>query len=169
MIKKCDFKGCTKAGVCRAPKSRNLNEYYWFCKDHAAEYNKNWNYYAGMSNDEVDQDWERETFGISDKDRAAADERNAEYVSFLKSFLDGRADFDKTTSRIGPAGAPAAVSNALKVFELPPTANWRDISEKYRMLAKKYHPDTAKNKTSATTEFMKITAAYDDLKKWFKK
>src|SRR5574344_1007543 len=123
MIKKCDFKGCTKAGVCRAPKSRNLNEYYWFCKEHAGEYNKNWNYYAGMSNDEIEQDWERETFGISDKDRAAADASNAEYVGFLRDFLNGRSAFDASTSRNRPARAPAAVSNALKVFELPPTAN----------------------------------------------
>lgn len=169
MIKKCDFKGCTKAGVCRAPKSRNLNEYYWFCKEHAAEYNKNWNYYAGMSNDEIEQDWERETFGISDKDRAAAEAANAEYIDFLRNFLNGRSAFDTTSARKRPVRAPAAVSNALKVFELPPTANWREISAKYRALAKTCHPDTAKNKSAAASEFTKISAAYDDLKKWFKK
>lgn len=169
MIKKCDFPGCTKAGVCRAPKSRDLKEYHWFCKEHAAEYNKNWNYYADMSCDEIEQDWERETFGISDKDRAAADAKNAEYVDFLRNFLNGRSAFDAATSRTQPARAPAAVSNALKVFELPPTTSWREVAAKYRILAKEYHPDTAKNKAAATTEFTKITAAYDDLKKWFKK
>ncbi len=169
MITKCDFPGCTKAGVCRAPKSRNLSDYHWFCKEHAAEYNKNWNYYAGMSPDEVEQDWERETFGIADKDRAAADEANADYVNFLKDFLNGRSEFDKTANFIRPSLVPTSVSSALKVLELPPTANWHEISAKYRLLAKKYHPDTAKNKKSAATEFTNLAAAYGELKKWFEK
>ncbi len=169
MIKKCDFPGCTKAGVCRAPKSRDLSDYHWFCKEHAAEYNKKWNYYEGMSPEEVEQDWERETFGIADKDRAAADEANAEYVNFLKDFLNGRSIFDKEPSKVLPVRTPASVSNALKIFELPPTANWREISAKYRLLAKKYHPDTAKNKKSAADEFTRVSAAYGELKKWFEK
>ena len=131
MIKKCDFKGCDKAGVCKAPKSRNLNDYYWFCKEHAAEYNKNWNYYEGMTRDEIDEDWERETFGISEKDRKAAEAANLDYVNFLKDFLTGRSAFDKTTSRGASSRrrpgstAPQAVSTALRTFELPPTASWR--------------------------------------------
>ena len=36
------------------PKSRDLlNEHYWFCQPHAAEYNRNWNFFAGMSEGEV--------------------------------------------------------------------------------------------------------------------
>lgn len=169
LIKKCDFKGCTKAGVCRAPKSRNLKEYYWFCKEHAAEYNKNWNYYSGMSPDEIEQDWERETFGISDKDRAAANASNEEYVNFLRDFLNGRDNFDKASTRPSKTKKPSSVSDALKIFNLPPTANWREVSAKYRVLAKKYHPDTATDKKAAGAEFTKITAAYNDLKKWFGK
>ncbi|MGI5845727.1 MAG: J domain-containing protein [Alphaproteobacteria bacterium] len=167
MIKKCDFKGCTKAGICRAPKSRELKEYYWFCKEHAAEYNKNWNYYEGMTYDEVNQDWERETFGISDKDREIQAAKNTEYINFLRNFLNDRSMFDSAMHR--PVRIPAVISNALKVFGLPPTTNWCEITAKYRVLAKKYHPDTAKNKNIATSEFTKITLAYDDLKKWFNK
>jgi hypothetical protein len=58
MIKKCDKPGCGKAGTCRAPKSRDLKEYWFFCTEHAAEYNKNWNYYADMTPDEIEEDWE---------------------------------------------------------------------------------------------------------------
>jgi hypothetical protein len=177
LIKKCDFKGCEKAGSCRAPKSRELKEYYWFCKEHAAEYNKNWNYYAGMTPDEIDDDWERETFGASDKDRAAADAANAEYVNFLKEFLAGKSEFDADRqtrgaahSKAGALSRPSAsISAALRVFDLPPTAGWREIASRYRALAKKYHPDTAKNKKSAAEEFTKLTAAYGVLKKWFGK
>src|SRR5258707_13862012 len=50
----CDHPGCMKAATARAPKSRDmLNEHYWFCQPHAAEYNRNWNFFAGMSEGEV--------------------------------------------------------------------------------------------------------------------
>ncbi|MCL2748844.1 MAG: J domain-containing protein [Alphaproteobacteria bacterium] len=169
MIKKCDFKGCDKAGVCRAPKSRDLKEYYYFCKEHAAEYNKNWNYYAGMTTDEIEEDWERETFGISDKERAARDKANAEYVTFLENFLTGRDSFDRGASQRKPSVASRTVSSAFAVLDLAPTATWREVQSKYRALAKKFHPDTAKNKKSAAAEFTRISTAYGELKKFFKK
>src|SRR4051812_28955937 len=50
----CDHAGCRRAATARAPKSREMmNEHYWFCQEHAAEYNRNWNFFAGMSEGEV--------------------------------------------------------------------------------------------------------------------
>ena len=50
----CDWPGCRVAGASRAPKSRDLmHEHYWFCQPHAGEYNKNWDFFAGMSEDDV--------------------------------------------------------------------------------------------------------------------
>lgn len=52
----CDHPGCRVAATARAPKSRDmLNEHYWFCQPHAAEYNRNWNFFAGMSEGEIKQ------------------------------------------------------------------------------------------------------------------
>ena len=166
MIKKCEHIGCTKAGTCRAPKSRDLREYWWFCKEHAAEYNKNWNYYANMTPDEIDAEWERETFGIADKDKEKSNANEADYVKFLNDFLTGRSNFDKMPAK---KTVPAQIISALKVFGLTITASWREVGIKYRALAKQYHPDTASNKESATAEFTRITAAYETLKKYFKK
>lgn len=166
MITKCDHPGCTKAGTCRAPKTRDLKEYWWFCKEHAAEYNKNWNYYANMSPDEIDAEWERETFGIADKDKDKVNRDEADYVKFLNDFLSGRSTFDKMPPK---KSVPATISSAFKVFGVPITASWKEIAAKYRALAKQYHPDTAKNKAIATDEFTRITSAYETLKKYFKK
>lgn len=166
MIKKCEHPGCTKAGVYRAPKTRDLREYWWFCKEHVAEYNKNWNYYANMTPDEIDAEWERETFGVADKDKDTKNTNESDYVKFLNDFLTGRTQFDNMPVK---KTVPAQITTALKVFELPVTASWHEIGIKYRNLAKKFHPDTAKNKESATTEFTKITTAYEILKKYFKK
>ena len=167
MIKKCDHPGCTKAGTCRAPKSRDLREYWWFCREHAAEYNKNWNYYDGMTPDEIEADWERQTFGAPLKDTTTANRDADDYVKFLNDFITGRSTFDKTPPRANIT-MPRTVVSALKVFGLPLTCTWREISARYRALAKQHHPDTAKH-ANAATEFARISAAYDVLKKHFKK
>lgn len=168
MIKKCDHLGCTKAGTCRAPKSRDLNDYWWFCKEHAAEYNKNWNYYEGMSPEEIEEDWERQTFGSPLKDKKQAEQDNKDYINFLNDFITGRSTFDKIPPKKNVL--PNGVIKALKTFDLPITASWREVSARYRSLAKKYHPDTTKSdKNIAAETFSNISAAYDILKKYFNK
>jgi DnaJ-domain-containing protein 1 len=164
MIKKCDHLNCTKAGTCRAPKSRDLKEYWYFCPEHAAEYNKNWNYYADMTADEIEDDWERQLFGTSAKERDTANKDAADYAGFINDFLTGRAAFDKVPAK---KSIPAPIVAAFKVFGLPITSSWREIGVKYRTLAKQYHPDTAKK--TAADDFIKITTAYTELKKYFKK
>jgi hypothetical protein len=166
MIKKCDKPGCTKAGICRAPKSRALNDYWFFCREHAAEYNKNWNYYADMTPEEIEEDWQRQTFGTTLKDTNEANKQADEYSKFINDFLNGRSKFDRMPAR---SKLPTTITSALKVFELGVTASWRDVGTKYRQLAKKYHPDTATDKENAATEFARISAAYDILKKHFGK
>ena len=52
--KPCEWPDCRAAATAKAPKSRDmLNEHYLFCQSHAAEYNRNWNFFAGMSDAEV--------------------------------------------------------------------------------------------------------------------
>ena len=93
MIKKCDVKGCPKAGTCRAPKTRELKEYWYFCQEHAAEYNKNWNFYDGMTPEEIEEDWEVRTFGSPIGKRTQ--QESADYLKFLSDFINGRSTFDK--------------------------------------------------------------------------
>lgn len=168
MIKKCDHPGCNLAGKCRAPKSRDLREYWWFCQAHAAEYNKNWNYYANMTPDEIEQDWEAQVFGAPLKDKTTANQDAADYAKFINDFITGRGSFDATATQ-KKSTLPGPVQHALKSFDLPLTASWREIGARYRMLAKKYHPDTADDKDAAGVEFAKIASAYDTLKKHFGK
>ena len=163
MIKKCDFPGCQKAGTCRAPKTRDLREYWNFCQEHAAEYNKNWNFYADMTPEEIEEDWERQTFGEPIKKRSESD--SADYIKFLNDFITGRSTFDKMPPK---KSMPTNIISAFKTLGLPITASWREIGTKYRALAKKYHPDTAKDKSSSA-EFTKISTAYQTLKKYFGK
>ena len=161
MIKKCDFPGCQRAGTCRAPKTRDLREYWNFCQEHAAEYNKNWNFYANMTPEEVEEDWERQTFGEPIKKRTSAD--SADYIKFLNDFITGRSSFDRMPPK---KSMPANITLAFRTLGLPITASLREVGAKYRTLAKKYHPDTARNNADSN-EFAHISSAYQTLKKYF--
>ena len=66
--RQCQHAGCTNTGQYRAPKSPDdLDEFYWFCKEHVREYNLKWNFFHGHTEEEmakqIDRDrvWERET------------------------------------------------------------------------------------------------------------
>ena len=56
-----------------------------------------------------------------------------------------------------------------EVLGLDKNADADAIKRAYRQLAKKYHPDTATDKKNAATEFARISAAYEILKKHFGK
>ena len=163
MIKKCDFSGCTKAGTCRAPKTRELKEYWHFCQAHAAEYNKNWNYYANMTPEEIEEDWEKQTFGSTTSNKNSKD--STDYIKFLNDFLTGRNSFDKVPPK---KTLPAPIMGAFKTLGVPITASWREIGVKYRALAKRYHPDTTHESDSGKM-FAKISDAYQTLKRHFGK
>jgi hypothetical protein len=51
----CEWKGCTKPGGHRAPKGRGRDgEFFLFCVDHVRQYNATYNYFDGMSDDQVE-------------------------------------------------------------------------------------------------------------------
>jgi hypothetical protein len=51
----CQWKGCTAAGVYRAPRGRGREgEYHLLCLDHVREFNASYNYFAGMSNSDIE-------------------------------------------------------------------------------------------------------------------
>ena len=62
MQKICDSKGCKEKGEFRAPKSRiQLNEYYFFCLSHIKEYNKSWDFYKGLSVNQIESSMREDT------------------------------------------------------------------------------------------------------------
>lgn len=153
MIKKCDFKGCNKLGTCRAPKSSKLNEYWYFCPFHASEYNKNWNFYSNMSKEEIDKDYEYQIFGDFDNNPY-------DFLDFINNSFSNRTNTIKNN-------LPKKVIESLKELNLDENSNFKQVSAKYRELAKIYHPD--KSNSNDTEKFSKITSAYNLLKEYFNK
>ena len=71
-VRQCDMPGCSRDGEFRAPKDRSLSEYYQFCQEHVAEYNKAWDFFDGMNAKEIEDHiirsafWDRPTRKFSD-------------------------------------------------------------------------------------------------------
>ena len=50
----CAWEGCSRPGTHKAPMGRNREgQYLNFCIDHVREYNKNFNYFSGLSDEQV--------------------------------------------------------------------------------------------------------------------
>ena len=112
----CDHTGCRTAASTKAPKSRDmLNEHYWFCQPHAAEYNRTWNFFAGMSDGEIDQ---RRTAEAATGDRPTwqfrASRFSREAASFAshasKGFADPLGVFGVALTRAGLGGKIARLA-----------------------------------------------------------
>ena len=48
-VRLCDRHGCTEPGDRPAPKAPNKPDRWYFCERHAAVYNRDWNYFVGLT------------------------------------------------------------------------------------------------------------------------
>jgi hypothetical protein len=142
-LRLCDREGCTNIGDRPAPKAPNSPERWYFCEAHAAEYNKNWNYFAGLSAEEAAR-------------RAAEEEQGAS--AFRQSAQwKWAGPGDGTRSR--------DEMRALDALELDSDADFTAIKAAHRRLVKETHPDANPGDAEAAKRFKQVQAAYDVLKK----
>ena len=142
-IRLCDREGCTQPGDRPAPKAPNSKERWYFCEAHAAEYNKNWNYFAGLTAEEAAR-------------RAAEEESGAS--AFRKSAhwgWGGPGDGNRSRDEM----------RALDTLELESDADFKSVKAAYRRLAKEHHPDRHKGDKEEAKRFHAIQAAYEVLKR----
>jgi hypothetical protein len=142
-VRLCDRIGCDKPGDRPAPKSPNSKERWYFCEGHAAEYNKNWNYFEGL-NEEQKAAREAEEMGA-----ASAFRSSAHYE------WGGPGDGSRSRDEM----------RALGVLGLDSDADHAAVRAAYRQLAKQHHPDLKQGDKEAEQRFREIQAAYDVLKK----
>ena len=142
-IRLCDREGCTNVGDRPAPKAPHSKERWMFCEAHAAEYNKGWDYFAGLTKEEAAR-------------RAAEEEAGAS--AFRKSaHYQWAGPGDGTRSR--------DEMRALDALELDSDADAHAVKAAYRRLAKQYHPDVNRDDAAAAKRFQQVQAAYDVLRR----
>lgn len=178
-ISACEVPGCEAAATHRAPKSPDrLNDYYWFCVDHVQAYNKSWNYYAGMSEDEVeahirkDTTWQRPTWRFGERGETGDGYARArDNVEDPYNVLDDEGPVHEYgRSRRERAGGPPVSReehNALGALEIDGPVDVATLKARYKALVKRYHPDANGGSKEAEERLKLINHAYTTLKKLY--
>ncbi|MDE1900382.1 MAG: J domain-containing protein [Alphaproteobacteria bacterium] len=162
-VRLCDHPACGQAGDFRAPKNRDaLTEYYFFCLDHVRAYNKAWDYFAGLSPDEIEHYnreatvWERPSWPMG---QWGAYEQALRDKAMHGIFGQAPRDDDAPPSAKGPA-MPQAERDAMAILELQPPADFAAIKAQYRVMVKKHHPDLHGGARDAEEKFKNINQAF---------
>jgi hypothetical protein len=138
----CDRHGCTERGDCPAPKSPNSPERWYFCQNHAGEYNRGWNYFEGLNAEEAA---ERE----ANERRDASGFKESQHYGWAGSG-DGSRSRDEM--------------KAIEELGLDVDDDFDTIKIAWRRLAKSYHPDVRPGDAEAAKKFQRIQAAYEVLR-----
>lgn len=174
----CQHPDCDLPGVYRAPKSRTqLNEYFWFCLDHVRDYNKAWDYYAGMSQAEIERQvrndvvgqrptWPLGKWGAHGPGGRTSAPRSAFIPDDVAEALDSAAQARKTRAREEQRrnSRLSKEEQALAVLELTAPVTMQEIRTRYRTLVKKLHPDANGGDKSAEEQLKVVNQAYSTLK-----
>lgn len=157
--------GCAQKGEHRAPKHRGLNEHYWFCLDHVKEYNKAWDFFAGMAPSEVEDHLTSSLYGERPTWRYAGPGSPADalYNASWKSYHFTDEDPPKDNARAKP-DAQSPEKQALDIMGLKAPVTLEEIKTRYKSLAKRHHPDLNKGDPASEALLKEINMAYTILK-----
>jgi hypothetical protein len=168
----CDHPGCEAGGEFRAPRSRiELDSYYWFCIDHVRAYNAAWNYYAGMSEPEIEAEirrdtvWQRPSWKLGQRHGPAYEARVRDPFD-LYSGKDRKPGAGQRRSAGTDASARVASAReqALAVFDIDPPFTQTNLKARYKVLVKMHHPDAHGGDKEAEEKLKIINQAYTTLK-----
>jgi hypothetical protein len=182
-VRRCDHKGCDDLGVCKAPKpfaARTVQvpgqraapeDSHWFCQRHAAEYNRNYDFFEGMTESEITAFQASAGFGHKPTWRFGGGPVGAA----------GRAaqfnNPNRWRGREWLYNGPAADAGERRVRErtrlqiraldemgLPHSADPKTIRERYGILVKQYHPDSNGGDRSMEHRLAIVIRAFKALK-----
>ena len=162
----CEWENCKQSGDFKAPIEKdNSKNYRWLCEEHIKLFNKSWNYFEGMNQNEIenfiksDITWHRPTqkFGSSDN-----------FFNILwNNALNDKFNFFKQENNINNLDGTKLYEkdkDALRIMELELNASWPIIQKRFKTLVKKFHPDKNAGNKQFEDKLKKITLAYSHLK-----
>jgi hypothetical protein len=155
----CQWPGCAGDGLYPAPLCRdNLRAYRWFCLDHIRDYNAAWNYYAGMSEEQIEADIRKDTVWQRPSWPLGADGAGERTASF--GFGDPFGLFGEADDAVRPSRPLSAEEEALVILDLRPPVTVAIVKARYKALVKQCHPDATGGDKAAEERFKRISAAY---------
>ena len=172
--KPCAWPNCTAHGEFRTAKSpREMSEHIWLCAEHIREHNKAWNFFEGLSDDEVeamvrnDTVWQRPTWklGTNTARKATKGFADARFSDHFGLF-DDEGDHAPHGAYGGTHGAhrhfapDSDEAKAYATLDLAPPVNLDEVKARYKQLVKRYHPDANAGAKEAEEKFKEISFAY---------
>jgi len=162
----CEWKNCKENGKFKAPLEKdNSKNHKWLCEEHIKLFNKNWNYFDGMSQKEIenflksDLTWHRPTqkFGSSD---------NFFNILWSNALSDKFNIFNekKIFNNLKDRKLSKKDKDAFEIMGLELNADWTSIQKKFKTLVKKFHPDRNSGNKKFEDKLKKVTMAYSHLK-----
>jgi len=166
----CDHAGCRETGQYRAPKSPDdLDDFFWFCKDHVREYNLKWNFFHGQTEEEfasqLDKDrvWGRETkpFGRRGEEQKAWARLG---IDDPHQILGENATRNPGKSITGTRKLPPTERRALDILDAKDHWTKAEIRKSYKALIKVLHPDMNGGDRSQEDQLSEVVWAWDQIK-----
>ena|SRR5688500_10443375 len=178
----CAWEGCDQPGIYRAPKgNRAIGEYHNFCLEHVRHYNTAFNFFAGMTSDQMEDHLRktaetdgRPSWGFGAKPgsasprmprgAAARDPRGRGFNDAFNVFARYNWQQSKAPQqeRARPLHEPDR--RALEALGFHGHAKAEEIKTAYKKLVKIHHPDANGGDKSSEERLRSIIAAYTHLK-----
>jgi hypothetical protein len=168
----CDHPGCDAAGEFRAPGERRPSfdgpgQWRWFCLDHVRAFNTTYNYFSGMSSEEIESahnpygGWDRETRAFSTN--GSPPPKWADFTDPLDAI---GARFQRTASQPRKDGQMLSETDRrhFRVLGLAVDADRRALRIRYAELVRKFHPDHNGGDRSHEKALQAVIQAYQALK-----
>ena len=162
----CEWQNCNELGQFKAPAEKdNSKNFRWFCEEHVKQFNKKWDYFDGMSQNEIenflksDLTWHRPTqkFGSND---------NFFNVLWNNTLNDKFKIFNnENPHNVNNRNFCEKDKDAFRVMDLKLGDDWLTIQKKFKFLVKKFHPDRNSGNKKFEDKLKKITMAYSHLKR----
>ena len=166
----CDWNNCNELGEYKAPIERdNSKKFRMLCLKHVREFNKNWNYFSGMNDDQIinflksDMTWHKPTQSFSSSDNF--------FKVLWNNTLKDEFDNKKIKSDFNYMRQFKFDNKDIKAFEilgLSVGMKWIKIQKKFKTLVKKFHPDMNLGNKKYEEKLKLITLAYTQLKNTYR-
>ncbi len=167
----CARPDCPKEGSHRVPKARDrLDEHLWFCQTHAREHNEHWDYFAGMTDEQIQafrvdaMTGHRPTWKMGK--RGARMRNGQDSHSLGREHLGDIAD--DVAERPEPRRPERQLTRlqliALETLHLEPTATLQEAKTRYKELVKRFHPDANGGDRGAEERLKQVIKAFNTLR-----
>lgn len=177
--RRCEAPDCGEAGEFRAPGVRpsgfdGPGDYRWFCLDHVRAFNAGYDFFAGMTADEILEaqspihGWEQETRAFRPNGNVDFAPRWADFADPLEAIsARARAHMQARRPTQRQDGRPVTPDErrALDVLGLPLDADRKGLRSRYSELVRKYHPDRNGGDRGYEARLQEVVEAYQLLRK----